>query len=139
MRGNSFQDIGFRKLPENRNETNLTRDLDMLSGELNLSISQAINSLLNGRISQRKNAIKSAISERTMPQMQGVIEMILRSPGDLGTQKVMKATWMKISYSIGNIVRAKIVTPQHVFTPLLFKHSFKKKRFLKFLILNKVV
>ena len=43
----------------------------------NFRISQEINSLLNGMNSQIENAISSAISERIIPQMQGVVETIL--------------------------------------------------------------
>ena len=40
MRGNSSQDNEIRNMPEYRNIPGLTRDLDMLSGEINLGISQ---------------------------------------------------------------------------------------------------
>ena len=77
MRSNSSQDNEIRNMPENRNNPSLTRDLDMLSDERNLRISQEINGLLNGMKSQIENAISSAISERIIPQMQGVVEAIL--------------------------------------------------------------
>ena len=77
MRGNSSQDNEIRNMPENRKNPSLTRDLDMLSGELKLRISQTMNSFLNGMKSQIENAISSARSERRIPQMQGVEESIL--------------------------------------------------------------
>ena len=77
MRGNASLDNEIRKMPENRNDPSLARDLDMLSGERNLRISQEINSLLNGMNSQRENAISSTISERIIPQILGVVEAIL--------------------------------------------------------------
>ena len=78
LRGNSSQDNEIRNMPENRNDPNFTRDLDMLTGEINLRISQEIGSLINGMNSQIENAISSAISERIIPQMQGVVEAVLR-------------------------------------------------------------
>ena len=74
MIGNSSQDNEIRNMPENRNIPNLSRDLDMLSVEINLKVSQEINSLLNGMKSQIENAISSPMSERIIPQMQGVVE-----------------------------------------------------------------
>ena len=71
MRGTSSQDNEIRNKPENRNNPHLSGDLDMLSGEINLRISQEIKSLLNGMNSQIENAISSAISERIIPQVQG--------------------------------------------------------------------
>ena len=49
----------------------------MLTGEINLRIFQEIGSLINGMNSQLENTISSAISERTIPQMQGVVEAVL--------------------------------------------------------------
>ena len=49
----------------------------MFTGEINLRISQEIGSLINGMNSQIENAISSAISERIIPQMQGVVEAVL--------------------------------------------------------------
>ena len=77
VRGNSSQENEIRNMPENRGNPNLSRELDVLSGEINLRISQEINSLLNGMNSQIENAINSAISERIIPQMQGVVETVL--------------------------------------------------------------
>ena len=77
MSGNSSQDNEIRNMPEKKNIPSLTRDLDTLSGEMNLRISQEMNSLLNGMNSQIENAISSATSERIIPQIQGVVEAIL--------------------------------------------------------------
>ena len=77
MRGYSSQDNEIRNMSENRNNPGLTKDLDMLSGEINLKTSHEVISLLNGMNSQIENAISSAISERIIPQMQGVVETIL--------------------------------------------------------------
>ena len=77
MRGHSSQDNEIRNTPETKTAPSLARELDMLSGEINLRISQEINSLLNGMNSQIENAISSAISERIIPQMQGVVEALL--------------------------------------------------------------
>ena len=64
-------------MPENRNDPSFARDLDTLTGKINLRISQEIGSLINGMNSQIENAISSAISERIIPQMQGVVEAVL--------------------------------------------------------------
>ena len=77
MRSNSSQDNEIRIMTENENDPSLARDLDMLSGEINLRISQEIIGLINGMNSQIENAISSAISERIIPHMQGVVEAIL--------------------------------------------------------------
>ena len=45
----------------------------MLTGEMNLRISQEIGSWINGINSQIESAISSAISEKIIPQMQGVV------------------------------------------------------------------
>ena len=58
LRGNSSKDHEIRNMPGNRNNHNLSRDLNMLSGEM-------------------ENAISSAISERIILQVQGVVETIL--------------------------------------------------------------
>ena len=62
MIANSSQDNEMRNMPENRKIPNLSRDLDMLSGKINLKISHEINRLLNGMISQIEKAISSAMS-----------------------------------------------------------------------------
>ena len=77
IKGNAPPNNKIRNMSENRNHHSLIRDLDMLSGEINLRLSQEINSLLNRVNSQIENAINSAISERINPQMQGVVEAIL--------------------------------------------------------------
>ena len=75
MRGNTSQENEIRNKPENRNKPHLSRELHMLSG-INLRISQEINSLFNGMNSQIEKAISSAISERTVPHVQGLVETI---------------------------------------------------------------
>ena len=64
LRGKSSQDNEIRNMPENRNDHVFSGDLDMLTGEINLRISQEIGSLINGMKSQVESAISSAISER---------------------------------------------------------------------------
>ena len=64
-------------MPENRKDPNSTRDLETLTGEINLRISQEIGSLINGMNSQIENAVTSAISETIIPQLQGVVEAVL--------------------------------------------------------------
>ena len=49
----------------------------MLTGEINLRISQEIGSLINASNSQIESAISSAISEGIIPQMQGVVAAVL--------------------------------------------------------------
>ena len=78
MRGSSTQDNEIRNLPENRNVPSLARDLDMLSGETKLRVSQEITSLLNGLNSQIKNAISSATSKRIIPHMQGFVGAVIK-------------------------------------------------------------
>ena len=77
MRGISSQDNEIRSMLESRNNPSLSRDLDILSGEINISIAQEINSLLNGMNSQTENAISSAIPERIIHQIHGVVKTIL--------------------------------------------------------------
>ena len=86
MRGNSSQDNEIRNMPENRHDQNFARDLEMVTGEINLRISQEIGSLINVMNSQIEIAISSAISERIIPQMQGVVEAVLnRQLGSVST------------------------------------------------------
>ena len=77
LRGNSSQNNEIRIMPGNRDDHSFSRDLDMLTGEINLKISQEIGSLKNASNSHIESAISSAISERIIPQMQGVVEAVL--------------------------------------------------------------
>ena len=84
LRGNSSQDYEIRNMPETRIGHSFSGDLDVLTGEIYLRISQEIGSLINGMNSQIESAINAAISERIIPQMQGVVEALLnrQSEGD---------------------------------------------------------
>ena len=53
-------------MPENRNDHSVSRDLDMLTVEINLRISQEIGSLINGMNSQTERAISSAMKELSL-------------------------------------------------------------------------
>ena len=77
LRGYSSQDNEIRNMSENRNDHSFSRNLDMLTGEINLRISQEIGCSINGVNSQIESAISSAISEKIIPQMQGVVDAIL--------------------------------------------------------------
>ena len=62
MRGNSSQDNEIRNMPEIGNNVNLSRDLDMLSGEINFQIGR-----LTIPLTSRTNFDHSPISKITIP------------------------------------------------------------------------
>ena len=64
-------------MPENRDDNNLARQIDVLMNDVNLRISREMDSLLNGVNSQIENAISMAISDRVIPQVLNVIETVL--------------------------------------------------------------
>ena len=67
MRGSCSQENEDRNMSENRTSNDLTRNMDILTGEKNLRISQLIYSLLTGMNSQIESAKTLATSERTIP------------------------------------------------------------------------
>ena len=77
-------------MPGNRNDPSLTRYLEILSGEINISISQEINSLRNRMNSQIESSRCSAIFERIIPQMQGVVEAHIKQATREYLTKVQK-------------------------------------------------
>ena len=76
MRGSSSQGNENRKISENSNNSSFPRPMDMLTGEIIISISQEINSLLIGVPSQIESDISTDLSERIIPQMQGFVEVV---------------------------------------------------------------
>ena len=78
MRGNSSQDNEIRNMPENRNNPHLSKKLHMLSGEINIRISQEINKLSN-EFPNRKCNNFCDFSKIIIPQVQGLVETILIS------------------------------------------------------------
>ena len=77
VRGCSSEEIEIRNMPQNRDDNNLARQIDVLTNEGNLRISREMDSLLNGVNSQIENAISMAISEIVIPQVQNVVENVL--------------------------------------------------------------
>ena len=77
VRGRSSQENEIRSVSENREDSNLTRQMDVSTNEVNLRIWREMDSLLNWVNSQIENAISMAISERVIPQVQIVIEAVL--------------------------------------------------------------
>ena len=77
MRRNSSQENEIRNMPESRVNRNFSGDIETLTIETNLWISQEISLLLKGVNSQMESNISTAISERVIPQMQGVVETML--------------------------------------------------------------
>ena len=77
MRGCSSQENEIRSMSENREDNNLTRQMDVLTNEVNLRISRVMDSLFNGVNSQIENAISMVISEKVIHQVQNVFEAVL--------------------------------------------------------------
>ena len=77
VRGNSSQENEIRNTPVNRDNIDFSRNMETLTGEMNLRISQEMNSLINGVNSHFESAISTAISERILPRMQNVVETVL--------------------------------------------------------------
>ena len=66
-RGNSSQENEIRNMPVNRDILDFSINMETLTGEMNLRISQKLNRLINGVNSQIESAISTAISERILP------------------------------------------------------------------------
>ena len=82
-RETSSQENEIRHMPRNRDERTLPDKMEILTGEMNFRISHEMNSIINGMNSQIERAISSAISERIIPQMQNVENVLARELRDV--------------------------------------------------------